>query len=60
MFIKMFGFNEDNKDTPFAIGAYVAVDNGEGKEYSYLQNEKPQNGAKYSFVSYNSVANANA
>ncbi|MBR2944959.1 MAG: leucine-rich repeat domain-containing protein, partial [Clostridia bacterium] len=46
MFIKMFGFNEDNKDTPFAIGAYVAVDNGEGKEYSYLQNEKPQNGAK--------------
>ena len=60
MFIKMFGLNEDNKDTPFAIGAYVAVDNGEGKEYSYLQNEKPQNGAKYSFVSYNSVANANA
>ena len=51
--IKLAGFKTDElKASYFAIGAYVAVDDGEGKKYSYLQNEKPQDGAKYSFVSY--------
>ena len=53
MFIKMFGFNEDNKDTLFAIGAYVEVANGQSKTYSYLQESKPNDGEKYSFIKYN-------
>ena len=53
MFIKMFGFNEDNKDTLFAIGAYVEVANEQGKTYSYLQESKPNDGEKYSFIKYN-------
>jgi hypothetical protein len=54
--IKMGGFKDDNqKASEFAIGAYVAVDDGEGKKYSYLQNEKPQDGAKYSFTTYNQI-----
>ncbi len=53
MFIKMFGFNEDNKDTLFAIGAYVEVANEEGKAYSYLQADAPADGEKYSFIKYN-------
>ncbi len=53
MFIKMFGFNEDNKDTLFAIGAYVEVANEQGKTYSYLQAKAPAEGAKYSFIKYN-------
>ncbi|MBR2944113.1 MAG: leucine-rich repeat protein [Clostridia bacterium] len=53
MFIKMFGFNEDNKDTLFAIGAYVEVASEEGKSYSYLQESKPDDGEKYSFIKYN-------
>lgn len=52
MFIKMFGFNEDNKDTLFAIGAYVEVANGQSKTYSYLQESKPNDGEKYSFIKY--------
>ena len=54
--IKMGGFKDDNqKASEFAIGAYVAVDDPEGKKYSYLQNEKPQDGAKYSFTTYNQI-----
>ena len=53
MFIKMYGFNEDNKDTLFAIGAYVEVANEEGKAYSYLQADAPADGEKYSFIKYN-------
>ena len=56
MFIKMFGFNEDNKDTLFAIGAYVEVANEQGKTYSYLQEEAPAEGAKYSFIKYSDFA----
>ncbi|MBQ3018636.1 MAG: leucine-rich repeat domain-containing protein [Clostridia bacterium] len=52
MFIKMFGFNEDNKDTLFAIGTYVEVSSEEGKSYSYLQADAPAEGAKYSFIKY--------
>ena len=56
--IKLAGFDTDElKKSEFAIGVYLAIDNGESKEYTYLQNDKPLEGAKYSFVSYNSVTN---
>ena len=39
--IKLAGFDTDElKASYFAIGAYVAVDDGEGKKYSYLQKQK--------------------
>ena len=52
MFIKMFGFNEDNKDTLFAIGAYVEVTDEESKTYSYLQVGAPNENEKYEFIKY--------
>ena len=52
MFIKMFGFNEDNKDTLFAIGAYVKVVTADKKEYHYLQADAPKDDEKYSFIKY--------
>ena len=52
MFIKMFGFNEDNKDTLFAIGAYVEVTDAESKTYSYLQVGAPNENEKYEFIKY--------
>ena len=52
MFIKMFGFNEDNKDTLFAIGAYVKIVTADKKEYHYLQADAPKDDEKYSFVKY--------
>ncbi|MBQ3018342.1 MAG: leucine-rich repeat protein [Clostridia bacterium] len=52
MFIKMFGFNEDNKDTLFAIGAYVKIVTADKKEYHYLQADAPKDDEKYSFIKY--------
>ena len=52
MFIKMYGFNEDNKDTLFAIGAYVEVTDEESKTYSYLQVGAPNENEKYEFIKY--------
>lgn len=54
--IKMAGFDTaELKASLFAIGTYVAVQDGESKEYSYLQATNPEEGAKYSFVSYNYI-----
>ena len=53
MYIKMYGFeNETQKDTLFAIGAYVEVTDGEGKTYSYLQVGAPNENEKYEFIKY--------
>ncbi len=52
MYIKMYGFNEDNKDTLFAIGAYVEVTDEESKTYSYLQVGAPNENEKYEFIKY--------
>ena len=52
MFIKMVGFNEDNKDTFFAIGAYVKIVTADKKEYHYLQADAPKDDEKYSFIKY--------
>ena len=42
------------------MGAYVAVNDGENIEYSYMQKGKPNEGEKYSFVSYNDISNGSA
>ena len=53
--LKITGFTDDNKDTKLAMGAYVAVTDGEGTEYSYLQSGTPNEGEKYYFASYNDI-----
>ena len=53
MYIKMYGFeNDTQKNTLFAIGAYVEATNGEGKAYSYLQVGAPNENEKYEFIKY--------
>ncbi len=56
--IKIVGFTETQKDLNLAMGAYVEIDNGETKKYSYLQSEMPSENQKYSFVSYNGIKNS--
>lgn len=53
--IVITGFNEDQKDFLFAMGAFIAVTNENSTEYSYIQNEAPEANAVYSFESYNSI-----
>lgn len=53
--LKITGFAADQKDAKVAIGAYVAVTNGEETKYAYLQGTAPGVGEKYAFVSYNDV-----
>ena len=53
--IKVFGFTDTQKDTKLAIGAYVAITDGETTEYSYMQGGKPNENEKYCFVSYNDI-----
>jgi len=54
--LKIGGFTDKNMDIKLALGAYVAVTDGEATEYSYLQSGTPNEGEKYCFVSYNDVA----
>ena len=56
--LKIVGFTDEQKDTKLAMGAYVAVIDGETTEYSYLQSGTPNENEKYCFVSYNSIVNA--
>lgn len=58
--LKITGFSEDQKDTQIAMGAYTAVIEGATVKYSYLQPTAPENGKKYSSVSYNDVVKASA
>ena len=53
--LKIVGFTDTQKDIKLAMGAYVAVTDGETTEYSYLQFGTPNENEKYSFVSYNDV-----
>ena len=55
--MKIVGFTDEQKDAKLAMGAYVAVTDGETTTYSYLQSDKPGENEKYFFVSYNSVVN---
>ena len=56
--LKLTGFNDDNKDKKLALGAYVAVNDGEGTEYSYMQKGTPAESAKYVFISYTEYLNS--
>ena len=56
--LKIVGFTDTQKDIKLAMGAYVAVTDGEGTEYSYLQFGAPSENEKYCFVSYNDIVNA--
>ena len=53
--IKIVGFTDEQKDTKLAMGAYVAVTDGETTEYSYMQSGTPNENEKYCFVSYNDI-----
>ena len=53
--LKVIGFTDEQKEKKLAIGAYVAVTDGEIVEYSYMQAESPGEGERYSFVSYNDL-----
>ena len=53
--LKIVGFTETQKDAKLALGAYVAVTDGEATEYSYMQNGEPNENEKYCFASYNEI-----
>ena len=53
--LKIVGFTDEQKDTKLAMGAYVAVTDDEGTEYSYMQGGEPNENEKYYFVSYNDI-----
>lgn len=53
--LKIIGFTDEYKDAKLALGAYVAVTEGETTEYSYMQSGTPNEGEKYCFVSYNDI-----
>ena len=53
--IKLIGFEDDQKDMKLAIGAYVAVTNGDKTEYSCLQSGTPTEGEKYEFIAYSDI-----
>ena len=53
--LKIVGFTDEHKDTKFAMGAYVAVTEGEATEYSYMQAGDLGENEKYCFVSYNDI-----
>ena len=57
-FVKIIGFLDSQKDLKFAMGTYIAVTSGETTEYSYVQYDLPEGKEKYSFVSYNIIANS--
>ena len=55
--IKITGIPEDKTDAKLALGAYVAVTDGEATEYSYMQDTtKGEKVGNYWFVSYTDVA----
>ena len=54
--VKLVGFTTDiQKNTALAMGAYVAVTDGEKTTYSYMQLGTPDEGAKYFFASFNDL-----
>ena len=58
--LKIIGFTDEYKDIKLAMGAYVAVTDGETTEYSYMQSGTPNENEKYCFVSYNDIVGAPA
>ena len=59
--LKVIGFTDEHKDTKLAMGAYVAVTDGEKTEYSYMQaTDKGAQVGKYYFASYSDVTKEDA
>ena len=55
--LKIIGFTDENKDKALAMGAYVAVTTEGVTEYAYMQDSEPDDGEKYSYVTYNGIVN---
>lgn len=53
--LKMFGFTEAQKKIDLAMGAFVGTTKDGATNYTYLQIEKPSEGQKYFFASYNDI-----
>ena len=54
--LKIVGFTDAQKDVKLAIGAYVAVNDGEKTTYSYMQDDKKgEKIGDYYFASYNDI-----
>ena len=54
--LKIVGFTDAQKDKNLAMGAYVAVTDGETTTYSYMQDDKKGTfDGRYYFVSYNDI-----
>ena len=54
--LKIIGFADNQKAAMLAMGAYVAVTDGETTTYSYLQDDqKGEKVGNYYFVSYNTI-----
>ena len=57
--VKMMGFTTDEQmNTMFAIGAYVAETDDEGTTYSYMQLGTPSEGERYCYDTYNNIVSA--
>ncbi len=56
--LKIVGFADEQKGTKLAMGAYVAVTDGETTEYSYIQGGTPAEGENYYFASYNDIVSS--
>ena len=54
--LKIVGFTDAQKEVKLAMGAYVAVNDGETTEYSYMQDDKKgEKIGDYYFASYNDI-----
>ena len=53
--IKVVGFTDGNKNSPLALGAYVALTENGKTTYSYMQEGTPNEGEKYHFVSFSQI-----
>ena len=53
--LKITGFTDAQKDISLAMGAYVGTTKDGATNYTYLQVEKPSEGQKYFFTSYNDI-----
>ena len=57
IYMKVVNFADNQKDLPFAVGAYVKATEGGQTKYSYVQEAAPKENEKYSFASYNDIVN---
>ena len=54
---KVTGINDENIATEIAMGAYISINDGENIVTTCIQAEGGTSNGKYSFVSYNNLAN---